>query len=387
MSERSCAAASRAYGMLKKAYAERDSAVAAIRSSGKKCVFMFGDDVPEELIIAHGMFPVRLIGEYGPRPNADKYLEQSFGALWRGYFEKIVNGSLAGCMDYLVLSNSSDIIQKLYYYLLQLARIEPERKLPPIYYIDYSLMVKDFSAQERNMRETREFAEILAEWSGKSASTDELRAAIELCSAHRAALREISRLRRAGKIAGSEAISIIAGSFFMEKADAVALLGELSREAELWPELDCVRAVYTGSLQETGEVYSLFEECGLNIIADDKLIGDRYSDRDVDLALEPSLALSQRYHLRFPSSERGFVAERASCIPELVRESRAEALVVFMNHNDESYIWDLPKQRKLLDEAGIEILVIEDQYYPLRSTETLKQQTADFVGKVRGARA
>lgn len=387
MSERSCAAASRAYGMLKKAYSERDLAVSAIKKSGRKCVFMFGDDVPEELIIAHGMFPVRLIGEYGPRPNADKYLEQSFGALWRGCFEKIVNGSLGECMDYLVLSNSSDIIQKLYYYLLQLGRIEPERRLPPVYYIDYSLMVKDFSAQERNMRETREFMDTLDAWSGVRAEAGDIRAAIELCNGHRAALRDISRLRRAGKISGSEALNIIGGSFFMEKAEAIALLGELSREAEHWPELKLVRAVYTGSQQETDEVYSLLEECGLNIIADDKLIGDRYSDRDADLALEPSLALSRRYHLRFPSSERGFVAERAVCIPELVRESGAEALLVFMNHNDESYIWDLPKQRKLLDEAGIKVLVIEDQFYPLRGTEELKLRISDFVREVRGGKA
>ena len=136
MSERNCALQSKAYSALRALYQNQNDALQALKRSGKKLCWMFGDDVPEEVILAAGMFPVRLTGEYGSQLQAEKYLEISFGALWKACFEKILCASAAGMMDYLVLSNSSDLIQKLYYYLLQLKRIEPDRTLPEMYYVD-----------------------------------------------------------------------------------------------------------------------------------------------------------------------------------------------------------------------------------------------------------
>ena len=130
MCERSCTSASRAYQALRSALADPRAAGERLAAKGKPVVWTLGDDVPEEIILACGMTPVRLFGWYGPRPNAEKYLEASFGALWRGYFETVAGGHLGDAPQTLVLSNSSDLIQKLYYYFLQLGRLEPERSMP-----------------------------------------------------------------------------------------------------------------------------------------------------------------------------------------------------------------------------------------------------------------
>lgn len=386
LSERSCALKSAAYLELKKAFENKREAIADLRKDGKKTVFMLGDDVPEEIIMAGGMVPVRLCGYYGPRPNADKYLEISFGALWRGLFEAIMNGEYADMMDYLVLANSSDIIQKLFYYLQEIKRTEPSRKLPVIEYVDYLLMHKDFRSQERNLNETKDFISKVEKWSGKRITDEALSDAIKVCNEYKQALRAFSALRYGAdsRINGSEALIAIVGSFYIDKKQATELIKKLTKEAESWPKVDALKVLYTGSMQETAEVYELMEENGINVITEDKLFGDRYADCDTDETLPPARAISSRYHNRFPSSERGTVKERAKCIPERVTEVGAEALVIFMNQKDESYIWDFPKQKIELDKMGIKILIIEDQYYPLNDKAELAAKFTQFAKTVKG---
>ena len=71
------------------------------KNSGKKTVWTLGCDVPDEIIIAAGMLPVRLSGKYENQPNADKYLENSFGPDWRAMFEKIMCGESKGLYDFI----------------------------------------------------------------------------------------------------------------------------------------------------------------------------------------------------------------------------------------------------------------------------------------------
>ena len=386
LSERSCTQKSAAYNELKKAFENKREAIRDLMKDGKKAVFMLGDDVPEEIIMAGGMIPVRLCGYYGPRPDADKYLEISFGALWRGLFETVMNGEYSDMMDYLVLANSSDLIQKLYYYLIEIKRTEPSRKLPVIEYVDYLLMHKDFRSQERNLTETKEFVEKVEKWCGKKITDEALTEAIKVCNEYKQALRAFSALRYGAdcRINGSEALTAIAGSFYLDKKKATAIIKQLTKDAESWPKVDALKVLYSGSMQETTEVYELMENSGINVVTEDKLFGDRYADVDTDLSITPLRAISSRYHNRFPSSERGTVKERAQCIPQRITEVGAEAVTLFMNHNDECYIWDYPKQKIELDKMGIKLLTIEDQYYPLRDKAELAVKLTQFAKTVKG---
>ncbi len=388
MAERSDALSSAAYKELKTAFEYRHESVVNLMLSGKKTAWMLGDEVPEEILMAGGLVPVRAWGHQGERPNADKYLEVSFGAVWRGLFESVLSNEHSDIMDYLVLANSSDIIQKLYYYLVQIKKIEPDRRLPEIDYVDYWLVNRDFRAQERNWRETQRFITKVESWTGKKISEQDLADAIALCNEYKAALRAFSMLRYAKdcRITGSEALNVIAGSFYLEKDKSIELIKKVTLDAASWPAVNEVRCLYTGSMQDTTEVYGLMEEAGLNVVTEDKVPGDRYADTDADTGINPVRAVSGRYHERFPSSERSFIKDRAKAIPERAAETGAEAVVLFMNHNDESYIWDLPRQKLELDRMGIKVLTVEDQYYPLKDTQKLKDLFSSFAETVRQGR-
>ena len=83
-----------AFVRLKAAYDDRKAVLSAWKGGGKKVVCIAGYDVPEEIILAAGMLPFRVTGYYGgERKSADKYLEYSFGAIWKGLWESIAAGT------------------------------------------------------------------------------------------------------------------------------------------------------------------------------------------------------------------------------------------------------------------------------------------------------
>ena len=109
MALRNEALACPAFAKLKAAYDDRKAVLSGWKAAGKKVVCIAGYDVPEEIILAAGMQPFRVTGYYsGERKSADKYLEYSFGAIWKGLWESIAE-DYAGLMDYLVFCSSSEM--------------------------------------------------------------------------------------------------------------------------------------------------------------------------------------------------------------------------------------------------------------------------------------
>ena len=390
MAIRNEALACAAFQKLKAAYDDRKAVLSAWKSSGKKVVCIAGYDVPEEIILAGGMLPFRVTGYYGgERKSADKYLEYSFGAIWKGLWESIAE-DYAGLMDYLVFSSSSDMFLKLFYYFRTMQRLEPERPLPELKYLDFELVEHVFKSQERNERELRDLIECVEGWSGNKVTADALKEAIALCNDYRAALTEFSALR--GKdnccVTGSEALVVIGGSMFMEKAEAIAAVRAVTEAAERWPAAEGARVYYVGSPQETTEVYELAEANGVNFVGEDHDMGARMFDTQVREDIEPVSALADRLLKRMPSSEKGTIANRVKAIGEKLDATGAAGFLTYMNNNDEAYVWDYPSIRKnVLEPRGIPSDTVQKQTWPLTEPEALAGQFRAFAAAIKEAEA
>ena len=121
MSIRPCALESQAFLALKDAYEHREKGAEKARAEGKKIVGELGFDVPDELVLAAGMFPVRIYAD--PEKSleeTDKYLEYSFEPVVRAQFEKIIDGTYGSQIDYLAISNSTDVIIRIFLYLREI---------------------------------------------------------------------------------------------------------------------------------------------------------------------------------------------------------------------------------------------------------------------------
>lgn len=388
MAIREQALACEAFVRLKQAYDDRKQVLTRWKESGKKLVCIAGYDVPEEIILAGGMQPFRVTGYYGgERKSAEKYLEYSFGAIWKGLWESIAE-DYAGLMDRLVFSSSSDMFLKLYYYFRAMQRMEPERPLPELKYLDFELVEHVFKSQERNERELRDLIEAVEGWSGRKITTDDLAAAIALCNDYRAALTGFSALRGADdcRVTGSEALVVIGGSMFMEKAEAIAAVRAVTESAKGWAKAEGVRVYYVGSPQETTEVYEIAERSGLNIVGEDHDMGARMFDTQVRTEIEPVSALAERLLSRMPSSEKGTIKARVKAVGEKLEQTAAEAFLTYMNNNDEAYVWDYPSIRKtVLEPRGIPSATVQKQTWPLTEPEELAAQFAALAAMVKEA--
>ena len=386
MSIRECTAGSKAFAALKAAYDDRAASVRKIKATGKKVIWTFSGNVPDEVIYAAGMIPIRGWGAPPPWKEADKWLELSFGPIWRSIFETVMNGEHRDLMDGVVFATNYTMLGKLYDYIGWIVDREPERNLPPLAMVDYEVMERDYLFYERNCKDTAKFAKQMEEWSGKTITDEDLFGAIAVYNEYRQALREFLELRKGenSRITGSEALTVVGATLVMDKAECIPLLRELTKDAAEWPVVEGVRVFYTGSQQENTELYDMIEAAGGNVVGEDHDWGDRVAAQDVKGILKyPLESITERYWYLMPNSEKSHIATRVKLVPEWIRASGAEAFLVYMNYNDESFFWDYPTQKKLLDAEGIASHLIAKQRIPLVNPEGLRDELNQFIASVR----
>ncbi len=345
-----------------------------------------GCDVPEEYLLAGGLLPLRI----APDPEsdlaaADEYLEACFDPMVRSQYDRIVRRERAKPWDYLAVSNSTDVLVRVYLYLRELRRTEPEAPVPDTAFIDW-LFTRSRKFQLFNEARAAEFRKKAEEWAGRPITDDDVRAAIEVLNGQRAALRRISALRLADapRVIGSEALVITGAGFFMDRGEHRDLVNELADAAEAWPVLTGPRVYFSGTEQYRPDVYEALEAEGAVIVAEDQDCGMRWYEGDTDPELPPEKAVARRYMLRSPSPKKATVAQRVETLCSSAREAGAQGVAVCMDMFEEAASWDFPEQRQALEAMGIRAAEFCKLPYPPMSDPTLAGRLRDFAKSLKG---
>ena len=386
MSIRDCALQSKAFAALKDVYDHRDAEAAKWRASGKKVIGKLGCDVPDELIIAAGMLPIQVYADPGrPLVETNQYLEYAFDPMVRAQFEKIVDGTYADQIDALAISNSTDVIIRVFLYLREIHRVEPEKAVPPVAFIDW-LFTRHRLHQVRDEFVIGLFKQQVEQWAGRSISDEEIRAAGKLCNENRQALREMADLRRGEevRISGSEALVIIGAGLFMERAAHTALVRQVVEDAKSWPVLTGPRVYYTGANQEDTTLYDKIEAAGMVVVGEDTDWGDRSYDRDFNPEYPVIRGIVDRYFLREFSAKKSTPQQRKEALDREVSAAGAQGVIFYTNQYDEVATWDMPKQRKSLDSRGIKHITFGQMLWPVEKNENLDEKLAGFVNELKG---
>lgn len=386
MAIRDCALQSKAFQALKGHWEDRDRTALEWKKQGKKVIGELGCDVPDELVIAAGMLPVRIYADpRKPLVETDRYLEYSFEPMVRAQFERIIDGTYTRLCDEVVISNSTDIVIRVFLYLRELHRTEPERDFPPVYFIDWLFTRKEAYA-EHNEFTLDLFRKELEKLRGAEITDDEIRAAGRICNDNRAALREMAELRHGKevRISGSEAQVIIGAGFFMEKEEHTRLVKQVVEDAKNWPVLDGPRVFYTGANQEDTGLYEKMEAAGLAVVGEDTDWGDRSYWRDYQADYTPIRAVVDRYMLREYSAKKATPQQRTEALDREVDAASAEAVVFYTNKYDEVACWDMPMQRKSLESRGIKHTTFGQMKWPLDANEGLDEQLAQLAAELKG---
>jgi benzoyl-CoA reductase/2-hydroxyglutaryl-CoA dehydratase subunit BcrC/BadD/HgdB len=386
---RECALETPAFAQLWRIWRGLDDRAAAFRAAGGRVVGCLGCDVPEEYLLAGGLLPLRI----APDPEsglaaADEVLEACFDPMARSQFDRIVRREEHKPWDYIAVSNSTDVLVRLYLYLRELRRTEKDAPVPDTAFIDW-LFTRSRKFQLYNEAQAGLFRKKAEEWAGKPITDGDVREAVHVLNGQRAALRRISALRLGEKprVTGTEALVITGAGFYMDRAEHRNLVNDVADAAAAWPPLTGPRLYFSGTEQYGSEVYEALEADGAVIVAEDQDCGMRWYEGDTDPELPPEKAVARRYMLRSPSPKKATVAERTEALCRAAGEAKVQGAAVCMNQFEEAASWDFPEEKRALEALGIRAAEFCKLPYPPARDPALKARLRDFAGSLRGGTA
>lgn len=370
------------------AYRDRTAGTAAARLSGKRIVGCLGSDIPEEILMAAGYTPARIYGVPGePTPAADSYLESAFDPTIRSQLERLLNGAYAG-LDRLMVSNSSDSLVRVFYYIRHMRRAYPASTLPPVYFYDAKFSPFGSSASY-NVGRAKAFVGEVSSWSCLDISDDDLRAASAVCGENRRLLRKMAQYRRGPnpRLKGSEALSIIGASTLMSKDEHNRLLSDIVGGLDAKPASTAVPLVLSGSLHDEPSLYEAVEKAGGTIVDEDHDLGSRlYSGPDIEAGSpDQTSAIAEYYHLRRPSVKKMSVAQHRATLLAQVEESGAAGVVFFIRAYDDAASWDRRALKKALDDKGIPSLLLDKRPYSMGASAD-EPELRRFIDEIKARR-
>lgn len=370
------------FEVMQKHYQQRDLAAREWKKKGGKVVGYFCNNVPEEMILAAGFFPIRISGDpWGGTEAADKYTEPFYEGFVRSMFNMLLTGQY-DLLDFLIVPHSRDTIVGLYGILLEVQQLAPDLKLPELYLFE-TLHTRFWLTDLYTRDRVRDLKKKLEEWSGREVSNESLSQAIAVGNNNKTLLKKVADLRAAEppRISGMEALQIIGASVFMLKEEHNKLLGQFLEGAGELPARDGVRLFVAGSPLDNLQFYELAESCNATIVAEDNCWGNRYSDNPVNTSIDPLQAIADRCHLKSPCSWTSPMTLRAAYCVEKAVEAKAHGVVFYISEWDYAQIWEYPDQKKALEGKGIPTICFKHQKYLLSDPERerLKTGVQEFI--------
>lgn len=384
MTIRQCALANEAFQTLKHYYEHR---MEYIDRCGKKTVAILGWGVPEEMIRAHGMVACPVCADKNSSLHeADTYLEYSFAPKARRWFDAIMGGGGRFHADFIAIADSEDVVNRINYYLREVIREEPDRRMRELYFVDL-LFSRHMMYQLWNEKAYCRFEQQLSAWGGQMPE-GALERELALSNRIISRLRELSGLRKGDRprITGTESLIITGSGFYMDKEEYLQLLTTLADEAKSWDEVCGTRVFFSGSAQEDTCVYELIEDSGAVIVGEDHNWGDRYCEKAFREDIPAVRAMVDKYMLTSPTAQKGLVAERVAYIKDAVTASNAEAVLFYNDIYEEAASWDHPSQKSALDAMGIPSVNLCKMPYPPEKSAEVPGLIKNAVIRLKGVR-
>jgi len=343
-------------------YEHRGMRAKELAAQGRSVVGYLCCYIPVELLTALDLVPYRIQGGVGkPLKQVDQYLETIMCPYVRSCFDL----ALGGEYDFLsgvIIPHTCDAMHRVYdiwkYHL----------KPPYSHCITIPHMTHQASF-EYFQKEVEDLRESLERFFGRSASEEDLAAAIGLHNRSRALLRELYELRKAEPplISGVEMTWVLVAGMTIPVEEFNDLLKDvIAQVRSRSPRVDGrPRLLVVGSEVDDVALIRLVEDSGARVVMDDLCTGSRSFLKDVDLAEGALSGLAAGYlgGITCPCTYRpGKVAQRFSYLEDYARDWGVEGVLVYTIRFCDTYQLDGPEIKGYLEGLGLPVLYLEDDY-------------------------
>lgn len=358
--------------------------LAEYKAQGKKVVGVLPYYAPEELVYAAGIVPMGIWGSNNKTiSRAKEYCATFYCTIAQLALEMLLDGTMDG-LDGIITPTICDTLRPM----SQNFRVAMGDKMSVIFLAHPQNRFEDFGLQFTVDQYTHVKKE-LEKIAGREITNDDIKNAIKVYNESRAARRKFVKLAsdHCDVITPTKRSAVLKAFHFMLKDEYTAKLNELNAELEKLPVCDWqgTKVVTSGIICDNPALLAAFEENNIAIAADDVAHETRSFRTDVPEDTDPMMALAHQFAnidydvlLYDPKSSEN---RRGEFVANLVKESGAQGLVLFMQQFCDPEEMEYPYLKKALNDADIPHikLGIDQQMRDFGQARTAIQAFADVL--------
>jgi len=348
------------------------------KDEGKKVLGYFCTYIPEEIMYAADILPVRVRARTcgaGDTPMGDAYMTPTACSYTRCCLE-LANQNHYDFLDGIVSCNSCDQIRRLY------DNIRYKAPFPYHYIMGVPGCVSD-TTHEWFRHELTKFKENLEKNFEVNISDEKLKKAIQVYNKSRTLLKELYELRKRDNppITGTDVLNIISAGISMPRDQFNDLLTQQIQELK---EKDGIsdykaRIMIVGSMLDEPEYMKVIEDLGGLVVTDAQCLGTRYFWDLIDENKNPIDAIGERYLSKISCPRMtGKYTEREDFMVKLIKEFNVDGVI--LQRMKFCILWwaEIFLLRKRLKEEGIPFLELEREYV-LSGAGAMKTRVQTFM--------
>lgn len=356
----------------------------AYKEKGMKCIGVMPYYAPEELVYAAGMMPMGMWGSNKKTiSRAKEYCATFYCTIAQLDLEMLLDGT-CDLLDGVITPTICDTLRPM----SQNIRVAMSEKMPCIFLAHPQFRRPAFGLKFCHDQYTHVKTE-LEKIRGSEIKDEEIADAIKVYNKSRKARREFVKLANAhcDVIDPIMRSAVLKASYFMRKDEYTEKLEALNAELRALPEAkwNGVKVVTSGIIVDNPTLLKIFKDNNVAIAADDVAHESRMIRVDADETGDPMEALCKQFAdqdydvlLYDEASEQN---RRGEYVANLVKESGAQGLVLFMQQFCDPEEMEFPYLKKALDAAGIPFikLGVDQQMRDFGQAATAIQAFADVL--------
>lgn len=361
-----------------------DKQLAAYKAQGKKAIGILPYYAPEELVYAADMVPFGIWGSNNKAISmAKEYCATFYCTIAQLALEMLLDGTMDQ-LDGIITPTICDTLRPM----SQNFRVAMSDKMQVIFLAHpqnrfdqagLAFTVSQYDAVKKQLEKI----------SGKPIMEEALKHAIQVYNASRAARRQFVKLasEHCDVITPNKRSAVLKASWFMLKDEYTEKLEKLNMQLKTLPicEWKGIKVVTSGIICDNPKLLDIFKENNIAIAADDVAHESRSFRVDVPECEDPMMALALQFAgidydvlLYDPASSQN---RRGEFVVNLVKESGAQGLVLFMQQFCDPEEMEYPSLKKALDAAKIPHikLGVDQQMRDFGQASTAIQAFADVL--------
>ncbi len=355
------------------------------QKKGKGVIGYFCSYVPEEIIHACDLLPVRIVGRNAVATLSGAHLQNYCCSLARTSLDMALEGKF-DFLDGTVFVHTCDTMQRLsdiwrlnagseeHFDIVLPARLDGENAF------DY-------------LREELSSFRASIERSFGKTTDEDLRRSIDIYNRNRELLAELydMRIKRPELLSSEKLYLIVTMSSLVEKSIHNSLLetqiSDMKRSASpvgLNTVDEKVRIFGIGSLMEEWGFLQMLEEAGATFVDDDFCNGRRYFEQGITEGDDPIMAIAKRIFER-PICPCKYKVSRSRVqeIMKRVQDAGAQGVIFFQFKFCDPHAFDYVPLKEALERASIPSILIEIEQGSV-SLEQLRTRIEAFIETIRG---